>query len=163
MSEIKELIQKLVKKSIPMVASVGLVTSVDFEEHSCDVKLTDGTELPAVRLRAVMDDKAEGLIIYPKLGSHVIVSSINNKSEQSFVVMASEVDIILFDEGKNGGLVKIEALVKRLNRLEERMNSHQHIYINAASAPTPTTVDSITNSKMVQTKVADLENEKFKH
>jgi len=163
MSEIKELIQKLIKKSVPMVARVGLVTYVDFEEHSCEVELTDGTELPAVRLRAVMNDKAEGLIVYPKLGSYVLVSSIDNKSEQSYVVMASEVDTILFDEGKNGGLVKVEELVNRLNKLEERMNSHQHLYINAAGAPTPTTIDSLTNSKILQTKVADLENEKFKH
>jgi hypothetical protein len=163
MSEIKALIQKLVKNSIPLVAQVGLVTYIDFDQHTCDVELTDGTELPDVRLRAVLNDKSDGLIVYPKLGSYVLVSSINNRLEQSFVVLASEVDTIVFNEGKNGGLVKIEELVERLNRLEERMTSHQHLYISAAGTLTPTTADALTNQALIATKVKDLENENFKH
>jgi hypothetical protein len=58
-----------------------------------------------------------------------------------------------------GGLIKIEELVKRINRLETLMNTHQH----AIAPNTPTIPLSPTPLIPINTKVSDLENKKVKH
>ena len=68
------------------------VISVDKENNTCDVKPVNGAaEILDVLLRA--DDGAkDGQIIYPKIGSLVMVAPVDNDRAVYFVALFSEVD-----------------------------------------------------------------------
>lgn len=68
--------------------------------------------------------------------------------------------LITFNEGNNGGLLVAAAVVARLNRLEQRMATHQHI---VASPGAPTLPDPATNTPMIPTQVAEVINPKITH
>lgn len=71
------------------------VTGVDRKENTCDVApLNGGCELFDVMLRAD-DGNSKGNIVYPSVGSIVIISPLDNSSSQYFVSMFSEVDEVV--------------------------------------------------------------------
>lgn len=95
---------------------------------TCDViRVYDDKEIKAVRLNAHILEKS-GLIISPKQGSFVLVTSIDGN--QYFVSQFSEVERITLDVdaeiiingGANGGMVLSEKIATELNRVIDRCN-----------------------------------------
>lgn len=117
--------------------------------------LDDSPKVRDARLCSVVKEGQAGLLVKPAVGSIVLALYLDKSRNTAFVILAFDVaeyqlvvgtmslvvqgDKITFNQGLNGGLVLVEELVKRLNALEDRINTHQHQYINAAGAPTPTT------------------------
>lgn len=189
MNEIKSLIQKIVESEVPVQSFVAKVLVVDKAKSVCDVEPINGDAVILdVRLRASADDD-KGVMIYPKVGSKVVVSLIGNKDTSAFVSLFDEIESILLSvsstfqchvssEGKveiqareieiNGGLlggmVKIEPLLQSLNRLEGKLNQHIdtfNVHVHPASGVV-TTMPS-TAKIPVFSKRDDLENSKIKH
>lgn len=75
-----------------MVSAVSAkVISVDQDAGTCDVKpITGGADILDVRLR-VDDGNIKGHIIYPEVGSLVLVAPIDNDNAHYYVAMFSEV------------------------------------------------------------------------
>lgn len=67
---------------------------------------------------------------------------------------------VIINDGNNGGIVKVQELVSKLNALEQRMLTHQHI---SASPASPTVVDPVTNPPLPSSTVAAMQNDKIKH
>ena len=163
---------------VPTQTFDAIVLSVDAQAQSCTVDY-DGIELFDVRLKSVIDNDEKSIVILPKVGSSVLISVIHNSMANCFISKYSEIDKIIIkigshqleisengiviNNGQNEGLVNIKDLVSRLNRLEDKMKQHQHIYINAAGVPTPTTPDVATNPVFVNTMQSELEDTKVKH
>jgi hypothetical protein len=164
----------------------GAATNVG--ETTCDVVREDAPVIYGVRLNAIDDSLESFVTVYPKSGSSVIVGVIENLETEAVVLRCSEVEKVklkigqqtllidengfVFNEGKLGALVKIESLVERINRVEDKLKSHQHAYIpypnGTAGAPvltTPASAAAPPNNTLVfvNTKVADIGDSKLKH
>lgn len=91
----------------------GEVTGVDWDERTCRVRLWDGRELPAVRLKAVSNGSAEGLCLRPRVGSKVLVACVGDETEQAVVLCEAVTCVALEMEGlkltAEGGVVRLEA------------------------------------------------------
>lgn len=164
--QIKEAIERL--SGTFMQDSVKLflanVDSVNEAERTCDVTpLTDNatTSYPSVLLMAESDD---GVLIIPTINSNVLVNV--SKRGIAYVCMFSEIDKVTiitktltqFNDGSFGGLVKVQELVDKINRLENTFNSHTHV---ATSFGTPTTPPATPIAPI--TIVTDIENDKIIH
>ncbi len=108
-----------------------------------------------VRLQA---NPGNGILIVPAVDSDVILEWISETA--GYVAMVSAADSIQLLDGSYGGLVKVTELVDKLNVLEQRMTSHQHI---SATSGSPTTFDIATNPDITETTIADLENPDITH
>lgn len=174
MSKAGELIKQLAG-SVEATLHVCKVISVD--GATCNVEPIDGSaELHGVRLNAVTSNSA-GIIITPIVESVVIVNQISKVD--SYVSLFSEIEKIeigigtfkivlnenemVFNEGSLG-LPKIDKLVERINRLEDKLKLHQHMYINAVGVTTPTTeIPGDPVLTFLNTERVELEDTKIKH
>ena len=148
------------------------VVSVEFP--TCTVKpLDDDIEIDGIRL--IADDKEKGIIPSPAIDSIVIVSFLDDSN--GFISLFSEIDSIGLRGDEFGGLVKIEELVQKINRLENKVNSlitkfNAHTHITTATVGLAPPVGSIgvisppaTQEVAItpNTLVSDLENDKVTH
>lgn len=155
------------------------------EGATCNVEPLNGlAELHGVRLNCVTSSTA-GIIITPKINSEVIVHQISKVD--SYVAQFSEIEKIdvqigtfkfslngsemVFNDG-NLGLVKIDKLIEKVNRLEDKLKTHQHGYIpypaGVSGPPVPTTpatalVPPNTTLVFTNTERSELEDTKIKH
>jgi hypothetical protein len=155
---------KWVVKDENYYSSIAKVTSVDDSEKTCDVTIINGPDLTGVRLQQV--SSATGLFIKPSVDSIVIIGWTDKTT--AYVAMYSQIDEIVFQDGANGGLIKIEDLVIRLNDLvsevrglKTSLNAHVHSggTINGLTGvPSPLLTDTFSDFDR-----SDFENENFKH
>ncbi|MDX2304606.1 MAG: hypothetical protein NW226_17490 [Microscillaceae bacterium] len=163
---------ELMKDRVPMQVFSVKILEVDKSNHVCKVEPTDGRPvIYGVRLCAIEDAIDNKIVIYPKVESLGLVSLIENRKTEAFLLAVSEVESfelkaegnIVFNGGDLGGLVKVESLVSRLNAIEDRVNLIQTNY-NAHTHPSngsPTT-SVISEPNLQKTQISDIENEKIK-
>jgi hypothetical protein len=161
------------------------VDKVDEEGRMIDCTSADEVELRFVQLQAGLEGET-GIVMFPKVGSEVIVGFLDRNN--AVVLVYSEIDRVrlkigeqallvnadgfVFNEGENGGLVNIETLTERINRLEDKLKSHQHGYIpypGGSAGPsvltTPATAATPPDTTLVfaNTKQSDIEDLKVTH
>ena len=132
-------------KASPIITIPAIVESVDQSKSTCDVFTDHGNEenskLFNIRLRATIDNKKNGVTIFPKPGTWVLISKIGNK-DSYFVSQYSEIDVITLiigeqklnisnegfaiNDGENGGLINIINLTEKINELIDKFNNHKH-------------------------------------
>jgi hypothetical protein len=110
--ELIEAFRQLKKRDVDTFPAV--VVSVDKEKGTC-VIVADGLELPDVQLSSVIDGKDKKFYLFPKVGSSVLVSPINEDLHRLYVEAYSEVesldlviDKVQFQIDKDGFLLKKE-------------------------------------------------------
>lgn len=149
------------------------VISVDKLKNTCNVA-ENGTDFKVnnVMLMSVEDDFAKKLVVYPKVGSTVGIAFLWRTSNKAQVIKYSEVDEILLNGDEFGGMVKVGALVGRINDLENahndlvsKWNSFCSSYApgSPASVGTPPTLSTQTLEPINNTTVEHIENPKVKH
>lgn len=157
-SELKKFV---IKTSVAV--ELAAVKSIDKQKCTCVcVLVSDGLEIKA-RLRSV-EDKKEGILFFPKLGSPVTLLQDDNTWS---ILMVSEVEEVIFFSGENGGMVKVAELVERLNKIETAFNtllnhykSHNHSH---PQGPTVSLLVPSTQQNLQRTQKTDIENEHIKH
>lgn len=155
--------------NVPAVIQFAKVVSVDEEKYVCECKLlSTGVKIYNVSLSA--KESTEGSVLIPKEESDVLIARIEGQNN-FFVLMVSEVnkiftsaEEIVFNKGELKGLPKSEALVSRLNTIENAFNellslvkSHSHPNHNVVSS----TLQSLSVLNPI-TKLSDIENPKIK-
>lgn len=127
--KMKEAIERMIADKIPYQVVTGKVVSVDESKMICDVEVT-GPDMIDVRMRAVIDSEAQGVLVIPTVGSYVLVGLINNKKQSAFICGYSKVEKVrvLCDEielagDQYGGLIKIEELKTELNKNNQLLQS----------------------------------------
>lgn len=176
---IMEAIQAIVAPMIKVQSFVGKVTSVDKDTDTCEVVPQEGGAERECRLTSVTNTgDGSKWVLYPKVGSFVTVSILNNLKEYCFVSQFFELDEVVincnkitFNGGENGGLIKIDELVSRMNSIENALsalrnqyNSHTHLYSPGPSAQVPSaTPIPVNQSGIGSTSKSALENPKIKH
>ena len=90
MNEIDEfdiLLSEKIKKAIPQVLQWATVTSVDWQEKTCEATDLD-TKLPFLNIALGIG----GMYIKPKVGSLILVGMVENNESQPFLLNAQEVE-----------------------------------------------------------------------
>ncbi len=139
------------------------VLTVNTQENTCKCQPLNGESIiEEVRLSA--DGTTEGVVCVPVVGSVVGVVLVNNV--MGFVALFSAVESITMRSGSLGGLVKIEALVERLNKIEQALdeikrifNTHTHPETGGVTSPTTTPLTQSPGS----TQRKQIENDKITH
>mgnify|MGYP003492984380 FL=1 len=180
---VKTAVQKLAGtfKEDTVQLIIGTVESVDDDKAICSVKIQNDVILPNVSLQASICD---GLLIIPVVDSTVYV--LTSKYNTPLVIQWSDIDKFMlqvgdsylevnndgsfqFNDGSFDGLVKVGALVDKINALENLLNGFITIYNThthtASSFGAPTTVPSAIESQQINpiTQQQDIENDKIKH
>lgn len=122
LSEIKKSIKGMLSKNGSFACFTAKVKSVNGE--TCEVEL-DGMKLTDVRLRAVVNGENSKILVTPKTDSYVLVADMSGDLSQLAVIGFSEVDKIeidatdkiIFNGGNNKGLVKVEPMVKWMQKV----------------------------------------------
>lgn len=175
-----EAIKKAGKTTATLVT--GKVIAVDTELYTCDIEPTaDAADIFDVRLRAaIINDNEDGLILVPKIGSEVVVAKIN--TSQFIMIASTELELLkiqigvqkmvldkngfVFNDGNLEGMVKINELVDKLNKIENKVNSlinhyntHNHAH---PQGPTTGLLVQFSGGGLTLTQKIDLENIKIK-
>jgi hypothetical protein len=75
----------------------GVVTAVNEDEFTCDVRRDDAVDYFDVRLRGLVKGDLQGFACIPKIESVVLVCRINNSNEL-FVCQFTEIDKVIFTD-----------------------------------------------------------------
>lgn len=152
------------------------VDSVDLSTRSCECTAVAGnavTDLTNVQLMADIED---GLLFVPVIGSLVIVSY--SKRNVPHVAMFSAIDKVLIqtvsgvqlNDGTLGGLIPVEALVTKLNNLENDINNLKTILAtgwtpvpNDGGAALKVAAASWSGQSLTPTERTDIENTTVTH
>ena len=113
--EIAKGLKKLLSKVYTTTA--GIVKEVNEQKRTCRVEIDTNVVLSNVRLKSVIDNDENGIIIFPTVGSDVIISHIENSQTEAFISSYSKFDKMLIDKGSFGGLVKVNELRDELNKV----------------------------------------------
>ena len=149
------------------IRTIAGVTAGGASIFPAEVKQTDGMtcsvligelELTDVRLRAVVNNEQDQLLLTPKQGSKVLVADLSGGDLRDLcVIQFSEIetidltvgktklhiedDKIEMNDGNLGGLIKIQDLTDKLNDLTQTVNSlinsynaHTHIVSTTGTA-----------------------------
>lgn len=120
---------------IPAIIEPATVKSVDTENLTCVVELTDETEISDVRLKAAIDGVQDGIVQIPAVDSTVLVASIGNKVSVRCIIMVSEVSEVLINGGDNGGLINIQTLIAELNKTNAVVDALKDSLLNWTPVP----------------------------
>ncbi|WP_181215098.1 hypothetical protein [Phocaeicola faecicola] len=145
----------------------GIVKSV--ESITCTVTFGK-QDVSGVRLRASEKENADNILITPKVGTAVTVGSLTGDYSQLVVLQIDQIETIIINGGKLGGLINIETLTEKINKLVDAFNSHtlaSGAVAVAGSAtnqsnPAPIQVPAI-QQKADKLNKGDYEDEKIKH
>lgn len=181
-AKIKDAIKEMSGSVFPALHVAKIVSCSGF---TCTVQI-DTLQLKDVRLRAVVNNNEDKVLLTPKTGSYVLVYDMSAGKMRDLIVIAySEVEKIeikignttievdnkgiIIDGGHLDGLVKAQALTERLNALENDINNLK----SAASGWTPVPQDggaalkgalsAWAGSQLTITQKSDIENTKIKH
>lgn len=147
----------------------GIVTGVDGDTCTCDF---GDFWISGIRLRASLSEVERHLVIYPRVGSAVILGSLSGDLSDLAVLQVDEADRIEINGAKLGGLINIETLTAKLNELVDAFNSHTHTIapgivavtgsVSGMANPKPVSVPAVTK-KAARLKRSDYEDETVKH
>ena len=89
---LRDQMQQLIRGEIPTQAVLGTVLTVDRTKGVCDVRPAEAgaPDLLDVALRAV--EGAGGFVLWPLVGSFVVVGLVDNDPNHGYVAMVSEVE-----------------------------------------------------------------------
>lgn len=147
----------------------GIVKSVD--GITCTVTFGN-QDVSGVRLRASEKENADNILITPKVGTAVTVGSLTGDYSQLVVLQIDQIETIIINGGKLGGLINIETLTEKINNLVDAFNSHTHMLATGTVAvagsatnqsnPAPIQVPPI-QQKADKLNKGDYEDETVKH
>ncbi|MDF7809907.1 hypothetical protein [Hymenobacter sp. YC55] len=117
--QLREMIQQIVREQLPVQVFPATVLSVNKAEAIIDVQPLDkqAPEVFDVRLRAVDDDLATGLILWPAVDSVVLIGLIGNDINTAFMVGASELESFTLSTAQESLLTWLQDLVQAVQQL----------------------------------------------
>ncbi len=107
------------------VTVLGTVAAVDESAKTCDID-DDGLVMYGIRLQCVTD-AAGGILCVPKKGAAALVVQIEG-GDGWMLADCAEYEKIIINGGGNGGLIKINDLINRLNVLEKSLNDLKQVF-----------------------------------
>lgn len=167
-SVVDKMVVQVMKRKQYSSITEGIVTSVDKEAKTCEIKRDDLPELFDVRLNAIIG--ATGTFtIYPAVNSNVLVGIIDGILTDAVVLSCDAIDDIIFNDGTNGGLVIVGEVVSQIQEVKNDLNNLKTIFKNWTVAPNDGGAAlKAAAATWFATELADVDSEamqnvKFKH
>jgi len=149
--------EEIKKKWQEMIAMKSYIFPAKVKSINSDKAIVEfeGLQLPA-RLTSVINTNEERSFIIPELESDVLVAIINGDKKDLVIIAYSIIDElqikanqITFNNGDKGGLINIEELTTKLNKLVSEVNTlknqyNSHIHATTATVGTTTVVGVIS-------------------
>lgn len=107
--------------------------------------------------------------VFPASNSKCLIGSIAGKEAQTFLIYAEKIDKVIYHNGENKGIVKVEPTTDKLNALEQSINDLKQIFTSWTPSPQDggaalkSVVSSWAGQQLTETQISDLENEKITH
>jgi hypothetical protein len=165
-NNIRDVLKRVIETGTELTTFVAEIIDID-DNNFITVRNDLGREIMGCLL--LSDFTGSSFYQVPEIGSLCIV----NKIGLSYYVSSfSNVSEVYLKGGSNGGLIKISALVDRLNQLENQMialrgvvNTHTHPFVGVGPGNSGTTIPTtgLDTGSTTLTKRDDLENDKVKH
>ena len=167
--DIRALIQKLAKTDDEIYSQVCKVVNVN--GNFCEVAPVRG-DANIFKVKLLAGDSETPFLIVPAVDSEVVVTFLSK--DTAFISLYSEIETINIRGDAFGGLVKVEELVSKINRLEDKVNAliskfNAHTHITTATVGATPVPGVIAPPVTTETPIApntaksDLENDKIKH
>ena len=131
----RDLLIQLLQQQLPVQVLAGTVLAVNRDAATCDVQPLDTTapEFFDVRLRAVDDEQLSGLILWPRVGSIVLVGLVDNDRNTAFLSLCSEVDSFTLSTPNESLLTLLQDLIQSIQRMVFTTNAGPTVQLlNAA-------------------------------
>ena len=149
------------------VTVLGTVAAVDESAKTCDID-DDGLVMYGIRLQCVTD-AAGGILCVPKKGAAALVVQIEG-GDGWMLADCAEYEKIIINGGVNGGLIKINDLINRLNVLEKSLNDLKQVFSTTwvvatqdGGAALKSAVANWAADTITETKAEDIEDTTVKH
>jgi hypothetical protein len=187
MTKEAEFIRKLkTLVKVPVITFAAKVLEVDEATASITAEPLDGRpKLFDVRLKSIIDEEDIGLMVIPAVDSGVLISLIGNDQNEAYVVKCNQVEKILlrmddlkldiadgewiWNDGENGGLIKIEQLLSDVNGIKQDINSLKQVFstwvpvAQDGGAALKSAISSYAGQTLTDSQKEDWENDKIKH
>lgn len=147
---IEEAIRKVSRDKAGMSTALGTIKSVDRDKLHCTVAREGMPDLQEVRLKPSLLKDGSSLIVWPRVGSPVLVGFIENSPVDSFIASVDEVDEVslmidktsvkisaegvVFNGGELGGLVISPELKSQLEIVTKRIDFIIDVLKNSITA-----------------------------
>ena len=149
----------------------AIVQSIDKDTFTCSIKtVTDNLQINGIKLKPVIsdDDSSMGLVVFPAVGSFVLVGQVAENNTDLFVISFTQIDSIAlyadlqvtsnaninlnaaqitFNSGNNGGIPKVQPVTDAINSLQDQINqlvlafnAHSHSPSTAPPTPVPSLI-----------------------
>ncbi|MBR4137838.1 MAG: hypothetical protein IKU05_05445 [Bacteroidales bacterium] len=105
-----ELIKKIMKKNLPVMASTGIASNIDESKRICDIKVNDDITLFNCRLNAIIDSYESNILIVPKDGSQVAYFLVENQDTNAIVIGYTEIDKVIVKIGSLSLSIEAESV-----------------------------------------------------
>lgn len=107
--------------------------------------------------------------IFPKVGTNCLVGIVEGQETDAFLLSAEAIEevrikagtSITFNDGKLGGLVRVEALTKVINDMVGKFNAHTH-QVNGVAPGSGSVIAPAPISTMSSLQQSQIENERVK-
>ena len=158
-----------------MKPTLGITQAVvkEITGETCTVTIGE-LDLTDVRLKATSLENNGKLMITPKVGSVVLVGSLTGDLKDLAVLSVDEAQKIevsgevIFNEGKNDGMVLVKELTEKLNNLEKDINALKQAF--TSWVPTPQDggaglkagTASWSGQRLMETNQSEIENQSIK-
>lgn len=129
--QIRRAIKKIAGERKPIIIPAK-IKDVNEQQRTCTVEF-EGIELTDVRLTA---DKNSDSYILPVKNTYVLLAFIENSETDAIVIAYSEIEKIVINNGKNGGLIKIKELEKELKKINSILQAMMNV-IKGSAIPEP--------------------------
>lgn len=159
---------------------VADVIQVDQENDTVEISI-DGMELSDVRLRSIIDSQGNRVVVYPAVGSTVLVGRIG-QSNQLYIEAVGVVDKVLcrignmklevteagfvYNEGRhttaNADILKHE-LAKLTKRVDDLLNALNQASPDSSTGTFKATLTPLIASIVNKEDFSQIENDKIKH
>lgn len=165
----KDLIEKIAKGVQKMTLLRCKVDAVNEADQTCDVTPINGdAQLLDVKLKALLDGLENGMVIFPKVGSQVVVGLADVTDTDAFVLVFSEFDKIVFLDGSNEGLVKLPVLQNEVAKINNFLTAIKNTFTNFVPVPSDggAALKTAMNAALASQQTADLSdagNDKILH
>jgi hypothetical protein len=163
---INEVLTRMIRAEINkdhFYLELGTVDSVDETNQTFEFLPNGGGAADTVNMTVY---GGTGIVIVPKLDTVVLVGYVNKRDK--YLLTAKEIDKITFRNGDNGGLINIEDLTTKLNKLVDEIGSlktaldtHTHLGVTVGAGVTG--VPSPITANFTDFNKSDYEDTKILH
>lgn len=168
MSELKQLIERIIKPMLQKQVVTGTIKSVDMSTCTCDVTVENSYTRKGVRIKSIEDNALTGFILKPSVGSDVTIKMVENDRNMWELSMVSEVDM-MYLKGDDWSLVKAETLKTAMDANKQFLTVFKNLLstpINEPGNGAPSAFQAALNAALSSLDLGDhsgIDNTNVKH